>query len=83
MYELRIPQRVRNFIKKLPEKYRASSIAALEDIKVNPSIGKPLSRELKGMYSYQFGPYRFVYKFDKKNKIVQVVKLNHRRLVYN
>ena len=83
MYELRIPQRVKKFIKTLPEKYRYSAISALDDIKSDPSLGKPLRRELKGFYSYQFGAYRFVYKFDKKSNVVEVVKLNHRRLVYN
>ena len=83
MYELRIPQRIKKFIKTLPEKYRYSAISALDDIKSDPSLGKPLRRELKGLYSYQFGPYRFVYKFDKKSNVVEVVKLNHRRLVYN
>ncbi len=83
MYELRVPQRVKKFIKKLPEKYRLSAILALSEIKLDPRQGKPLSRELKGFYSYQFGPYRFIYKFDKKSKVVEIVKLNHRRLVYN
>ncbi len=83
MCELRIPQRVKKFIKALPEKYRLSAVSALEDIKSDPSLGKPLSRELKGFYSYQFGLYRFVYKFDKENKMVEIVKLGHRRVVYN
>ena len=83
MYELRIPGSIRNQIKKLPEKYRLSAISALQDIKSNPKLGKPLERELKGKFSYQFGPYRFVYKVRFKEKVVEIVKFGHRRLIYN
>ena len=83
MWKLIIPNRVKNFIKKLPEKYRTSAISALEDIKTDPRIGKSLSRELKGLYSYQFGLYRIIYKIDVKSKTVSVLKINHRRIVYN
>jgi len=83
MYELRVPHRVKKFIKALPEKYQHSAVSALKDLKQDPKQGKPLTRELKGMYSYQFGPYRFIYKFNRRNKTVEILKLNHRRLVYN
>ena len=83
MYDLRIPQIVKRFIKKLPEIYRQSAISALSEISDDPGQGKPLIKELKGYYSYQFGPYRLIYKFSVKNRIVEIVKLNHRRLVYN
>lgn len=81
MYELRVPNRVKKFIKNLPEKYKFSAISALSEIKSDPKQGMPLTRELKGFYSYQFGPYRFIYKFN--NKVIEIVRLAHRRLVYN
>lgn len=83
MYKLRISGSVRNLIKKLPPKYRASAIAALEDIKSDPRSGKQLRRELQGKRSYQFGPYRLIYKIGQKGKVVDILKLGHRRLVYN
>ena len=83
MYELRIPQWIRKFIKKLPEKYRQSAIKALTDIKSSPNVGKKLKRELKEFYSYQFGPYRFMYKVDEKSRVVEIIKLDHRRTIYN
>jgi len=83
MWNLKIPNRVKNFIKKLPDKYKTSAILSLEDIKTDPTCGKTLKRELKGYCSYQFGPYRIIYKFDTKNKTVDIIDINHRRLVCN
>ncbi len=83
MYTLRIPPRVQKFIKDLPERYRRSAIEALEEIKLDPSGGKPLKRDLKNKFSYRIGVFRIVYKIKDRDKIVEVLKIGHRRDVYN
>ncbi len=55
----------------------------LHRLRDNPLAGKLLSGHLHGLYSVRAWPYRVVYSFDKHNKIVFVVRILHRKEVYN
>jgi len=56
---------------------------ALKEIKENPFIGKPLTRELTGRFSYKLGVFRVIYKVNKKDKLVEIIAVGHRATVYN
>jgi mRNA interferase RelE/StbE len=45
-------------------------------------VGKPLARELDGYHSARRGAYRVIYRIDEKNRIVNVVRIDHRADVY-
>jgi mRNA interferase RelE/StbE len=45
-------------------------------------VGKPLSRELSGYHSARRGAYRVVYRIDEAERIVHVVRIDHRADVY-
>ena len=83
MYLVFVPNQCRKFIKTLPEKYRNLAIQSLTELKFDPFLGAPLGRELIGRFSYRFGVYRIVYKIRKKDKVVEVLRINHRSKVYN
>jgi mRNA-degrading endonuclease RelE of RelBE toxin-antitoxin system len=51
----------------------------LEDPKV---VGKPLQRELAGLFSARRGPYRVIYSLDGRRRRVNVVRIEHRSDVY-
>ena len=51
----------------------------LEDPK---TVGKPLQRELAGLYSARRGPYRVIYSVDGRRRRVNVVRIEHRSDVY-
>ena len=55
--------------------------SALEYLAYEPFSGKPLQAELKGCYSFRVGDYRIVYTFSKE-KIMSVLRIDHRREVY-
>ena len=55
---------------------------ALEYIANEPFIGKPLQAEFKGCYSYRVGDFRIIYTFHKENKILNILKVDHRRQSY-
>ena len=57
--------------------------AALDSLKINPYRGKPLKLSLKGNYSLRVGVYRIVYSINRNTITVQVLKIGHRRDVYN
>jgi mRNA interferase RelE/StbE len=45
-------------------------------------VGKPLQRELKGLWSARRGPYRIIYDIVEERLIVIVVHVDHRADVY-
>lgn len=83
MYQLVLSNTARLQIKKLPKHYQRSAIEALEDLRTNPLSGKALARELSGRLSYHFGPYRILYKINKRIKRVEVLAVRHRKFAYN
>ena len=45
-------------------------------------VGKPLHRELAGMFSARRGPYRVLYRSDDAQSAVWVMRVDHRADVY-
>lgn len=83
MFELRISKKAEKKIKQLKKEYQVYIIEALADIKEEPLLGKPLSRQLNRRFSYRFGSYRIIYKVNEQDKIVEVLSADHRAKVYN
>jgi mRNA interferase RelE/StbE len=42
----------------------------------------PLTGNLSGFYKLRIGDYRVIYEFDKKNCIIYVNRIGHRREIY-
>jgi mRNA-degrading endonuclease RelE of RelBE toxin-antitoxin system len=83
MYEVRIPPKVEREIKKLSGKLRSSVIEALMELKIDPFIGKPLKMDLTGRYTYHVDGYRIIYKTRQLDRIVVILKVKPRSVVYN
>jgi mRNA interferase RelE/StbE len=45
-------------------------------------VGKPLTRELGDYHSARRGAYRVIYRIDEMERIVHVVRIDHRADVY-
>ncbi len=83
MYKLVIAPNAQKELKKLKKIYQEVLIAALEDIQEDPFLGKPLTRELSGRFSYKISVFRIIYKVNQKEKTVSVISAGHRSIVYN
>jgi len=83
MYDLVLSRTAKGQIKRLPKHYQKSAVEALEDLKNTPLLGKALVRELKGKFSFRFGPYRIIYKINRKEKRVEVLAVRHRKFAYS
>ena len=83
MYKLRISREAIKELKNISRRRRDAVLAALEEIKEDPFIAKPLTRELTGRFSYKIGVYRIIYKINKKDRIVEIITVGHRSTVYN
>lgn len=82
MYKIIIAKNVKKDIFLLKKRYQVVLVNILKELKVDPKLGKPLTRELLGKYSVKIGAYRLIYKLDQKDKIVNVITVGHRSTVY-
>lgn len=83
MYKLVISSQARRELRKIKKLYREAIIFSLEEIKEDPLVGKPLTRELTGRFSYKIGLFRIIYKVNTQNKLVQIITAGHRSTIYN
>jgi len=83
MYRLLVSKRAENEIKKLSKEYRYILIQSLQEIKEDPFLGKPLTRNFAGRFSYRVGVYRIIYKVNVKENVIKVISAGHRSVVYN
>jgi mRNA interferase RelE/StbE len=74
----------RRDLHKLPPRVLAAVIEfAFGDLSREPKrVGKPLRRELAGMFSARRGPYRLLYRIDDDNSTVSILRVDHRADVY-
>jgi mRNA interferase RelE/StbE len=57
-------------------------LSKIESLQNNPFEGKPLVGNHKGEFSFRVGSYRIVYMPIHKEKIIYILTIKHRRLVY-
>lgn len=81
-FVLEIKPKVRKNLDNVPERQRARIIAILDEIVVNPFMGKKLSGDRKGQYSVRVWPYRIIYIVKKTELIVLVIDVGHRQGIY-
>lgn len=46
-------------------------------------LGKPLKGKYKGLYRYRFGNYRVIYSVATDEMLVTVIRVGHRKEVYD
>ncbi len=83
MYKLAITPQAQKELKRLKKADELPVKLALEDIKEDPMLGKPLDRELIGRFSYRIGVYRIIYLVNQQDKIIIILTADHRGRVYN
>jgi len=69
-------------LSKLPRNIQIKIITAFDKIRENPVSGIKLHGELKDYYKYRVGDYRVIYRFNQKESLVQILKIEHRQGVY-
>lgn len=86
MFEIKyLPEVIKTQIPKLslPAKRRVKK-AIEKKLMVNPVVfGKTLRHSLKGLRRLRVDDYRVIYKIDENKDLVIVVKIAHRREVYD
>ena len=82
MYKVFYTTEAEKQIKRLDERLKLIIKQAVEEIGKDPSVGKPLTRELKGRFSYRAGDYRIIYRAYHSEVVVLILTIGHRRDIY-
>lgn len=82
MYLIIVAPKAKKQLKPIRKIYQQAIDEALKEIKYNPLIGKSLTRELTGKYSYRIGVYRIIYKINNRDQKIYVISAGHRATIY-
>jgi mRNA interferase RelE/StbE len=85
MWEVVYRKSVKKDLKNLsPEVQYVIRRAIEEKLMTDPvRFGVPLRRDLKGLMKLRVGDYRVIYSIERKQVVVYVVKIGHRKEVYD
>lgn len=83
MYQLIISPKAGKQLKQLKQVYENAISLAIDELKDDPFVGKLLTLDLTGKFSYKVGNYRIIYKINQQNKLVRIISAGHRSIIYN
>ncbi len=83
-YGLLVTPPAQRALDRLPERVAAAIVELLTgDLLAAPRrVGKPLRRELAGIWSARRGSYRVLYEIDDEMQCVVVLRIDHRADIY-
>ncbi|MCY4389028.1 MAG: type II toxin-antitoxin system RelE/ParE family toxin [Desulfurellaceae bacterium] len=77
---VRLPREVHVAIRIMHPQLKQRIRAGLDTLRVNPSAGKPLRRELSGWWSFRVGRVRIIYRATRT--ILEVSAIGSRASIY-
>lgn len=82
MWTVKISSQAGRLQASLPTKERQRVAAAFDLLREDPRSGKSLKGDLKGYWSYRVGMYRMLYRIEASEVTVYVLRIQHRKEVY-
>lgn len=79
-YQLLVPDDISHLIKKLHPQIKAKIRSALDFLMNDPYQGKPLKKELIGLWSFKLGRLRVIYRI--KAKVLEIIAIGPRKTIY-
>lgn len=81
-YSLKIKASAAKDLARIERQHRLRLIEAIDALKANPHRGANLKGDLSGLRRLRVGDYRILYEIQAANLIVLIVRVAHRRDVY-
>lgn len=83
-YDVQLAGPARRALQRIPPRIVSAIVEfAFGDLAREPHrVGKPLGRELTGLFGARRGPYRLLYRIDDEAERVYVLHVDHRADVY-
>ena len=82
MWTVKLSRQAIAFLGDLGAKHRMQLENGLDELSRDPHTGKALKGELKGYWSFRVGVYRIIYSIRKREVVVEVLRIHHRREAY-
>ncbi|OGK19756.1 hypothetical protein A3D80_03350 [Candidatus Roizmanbacteria bacterium RIFCSPHIGHO2_02_FULL_40_13b] len=82
MFTVIIAPKAKRQLKLIPKRFESVISLIIRELKEDPFYWKPLTRELIGKFSSKVGPFRIIYIVNEKDKIVNIISVGHRGVVY-
>ncbi len=82
MWTLKLSPQAVDFFDGLQGKHKKQVSKGLDLLSCDPYVGKPLKGDLKGYWSLRVGIYRILYCIRHNEIIVEVLRIQHRKEVY-
>ena len=83
-YDVQLTGPARRALQRIPPRVVSAVVEfAFGDLAREPHrVGKPLERELSGLFGARRGPYRLLYRIDEEAQRVFIVHIGHRTDFY-
>ena len=82
MYAVKFTRSAKKSFSKITNREQKRIALAIEKLAQDPTIGKPLKGVLKNLWSLRIGAYRVIYQIVKKELVIMVFAVGHRREIY-
>ena len=82
MSTVKLSKQAAQFLEGVSGKQKRQLEAGLDSLSTTPYGGKPLKGELRGYWSFRVGVYRIIYVIKETEVIVEVLRIQHRKEVY-
>mgnify|MGYP000330176723 CR=1 FL=1 len=79
VYRVVVPKNVQKNLDKIEPRYRKRIVIALVQLSSNPELGKKLKGKLGTERSYVVWPYRIIYRIERNQLVVLIIKIGHRQ----
>jgi len=83
MYKIIFSKKALDFFKKLDKPIQERIGKKIQELSENPRLGVPLIGNLTGLYKLRVGDYRTIYKIVEGNLVILILKIGHRKNVYD
>lgn len=82
-YTVKLSKEAEKDLKKLDNKARKQVVAKLEELKQDPRHNAKTLKRDPNTWSRRVGDYRILYEINKKEVVVTVIRVGHRKEVYD
>lgn len=82
MWTVKLSKQAADFLEGQAGKIVAQLEHGLKELSRDPHVGKALKGELKGYWSLRVGVYRMIYTIQRQEVVVGVLRIHHRKEVY-
>lgn len=81
-YEVVLSEESQKFLKKCDKSVKDRLLDKIEELAKNPRLGKPLTAGLAGLWSLRIGDHRAIYQIRDSQILVVVIRIGHRKNIY-